>query len=128
MALNRKRDLGAGYDGLRFRWARSYVHAGLMACALLCLSAVCSQALAAEGLDARTRPLWERHWRVYAQRCAEFEGGFLCCPKFDRRYPSSTGMTLRQAEAKLSERIKVGGGAQFGQGIAVALKCIKCCS
>ena len=66
--------------------------------------------LAAEGLDARTRPLWERHWRMYAQHCAEFQGEFLCCPLYDRRYPSSAGMTVRQAEAQLSEKVWVGGG------------------
>lgn len=62
---------------------------------------------AAEGLDARTNALWERHWRVYAQKCAEFEGGFICCPAYDRRYPSSAGMTVRQASAELAEKVKV---------------------
>ncbi|MEZ6191517.1 MAG: hypothetical protein R3C45_09535 [Phycisphaerales bacterium] len=62
---------------------------------------------AAEGLDAQTQQLWERHWRVYAQKCAEFEGGFICCPAYDRRYPSSAGMTVRQAEAELAEKVKV---------------------
>ncbi len=64
----------------------------------------------AEGLDRQTRQLWERHWRVYAQQCAVFEEGFLCCPAYNKRYPSSTGMTVRQASNELSERIKVGGG------------------
>ncbi len=65
---------------------------------------------AAEGLDPQTNQIWERHWRVYAQRCAEFEGEYLCAPEFDKRYPSSTGITVRQAEAELSEKVRVGGG------------------
>ncbi len=66
--------------------------------------------MAAEGLDTQTQQLWDRHWRVYAQRCSEFEGGYLCSPTYDRRYPSSAGMTVRQAEAELSKKVKVGGG------------------
>ncbi len=72
---------------------------------LACLSS--GVARAAEGLDAQTRALWERHWRVYAQKCAEFEGGFVCVPAYDRRFPSSAGLTVRQAEAELAEKVKV---------------------
>lgn len=72
---------------------------------LACLSS--GVVRAAEGLDAQTNALWERHWRVYAQKCAEFEGGFICCPAYERRYPSSAGMTVRQAEAELAEKVKV---------------------
>jgi len=68
-----------------------------------------SGASAVEGLDSRTRLLWQRHWRVYAQRCARFEGDFLCCPLYDRRYPSSAGTTVRQAGEKLSVRTKASG-------------------
>ena len=68
---------------------------------------------AARGEDPKAQvvweQLWERHWRVYAQRCAAFEGEFICAPKYDRRYPSSAGITVRQAEAKLSEKVRVGG-------------------
>jgi hypothetical protein len=66
-------------------------------------------AAAVEGLDRQTQQLWDRHWRVYAQRCAEFEGEYLCSPKYNKRYPSSTGLTVRQAEAKLSKKVRVGG-------------------
>lgn len=62
------------------------------------------------GLNADQYRLWERHWRLYAQRCAVFENDYLCCPGYDRRYPSGLGMTVRQAEAELSEKIKVRGG------------------
>lgn len=94
------------------------------------LASVTGVAVAAEGLDERTRPLWERHWRVYAQRCAQFEDGFLCCPAYERRYPSSAGMTVRQAEVKLSQKVKVRGGGlvvtrtvkmPIGEAEAVAL-------
>jgi len=66
-------------------------------------------ASAAVDLDTQTNQLWERHWRVYAQRCAEFEGEYICAPKYDRRYPSSSGITVRQAEAELSKKVRVGG-------------------
>ncbi len=74
------------------------------------LASVTGVAVAAEGLDERTRPLWERHWRVYAQNCAEFEEGFVVCPTYDKRYPSGAGMTVRQAEAKLSQKVKLRSG------------------
>ncbi len=83
---------------------------GLVMCWVLSALFMAGPAIAAEGLDAKTRPLWERHWRVYARRCAEFEGGFLCCPKYDRRYPSGAGMTVRQAEKVLSAKVKERGG------------------
>jgi len=59
------------------------------------------------GFDADTRRLWERHRRVFAQRCARIDDGFACCPAYDRRYPSSAGITVRQAHARLSETIKI---------------------
>lgn len=76
------------------------------ACVTLCL---CSGAFAVEGMDAQTQRLWDRHWRVYAQNCAEFEGEYLCSPAYQKRLPSSAGMTVRQAEAKLSEKVRFGG-------------------
>jgi len=60
-----------------------------------------------EVLDARTQQLWDRHWRVYAQRCAEFEGEYLCSPAYDDRFPSSSGVTVRQAREKLNKKVKV---------------------
>jgi hypothetical protein len=97
---------------LLFNWLRSQIFAVLMVCTLLCVGVLSGQAVAieAQGLDRQTRQLWERHWRVYAQRCAQFEGGFMCSPSYDKRYPSSTGMSVRQASAELSQKIKVGGG------------------
>lgn len=83
-------------------------------CAVLLLAGSSAELLAAEGLDPQQNRLWERHWRVYAQRCAQFEGEYLCAPGYDKRYPSSAGITVRQAEARLSEKVKVGG-----QGIVV---------
>ncbi len=80
-----------------------------LTCWVLLAQLMSSGVSAVEGLDPQTQQLWDRHWRVFAQKCAEFEGEYLCSPKYDRRYPSSTGMTLRQAEAKLSEKIRVGG-------------------
>jgi len=65
---------------------------------------------AAEDLSEQERALWERHWRSYAKQCAEFEVGFLVCPRYDKRYPSSAGMTVRQAEAELSQKVRVRGG------------------
>lgn len=83
---------------------------GLITGCLILMCCVSGAAGAAEGLDARTYELWERHWRVFAQRCAEFEGEYICCPTYDRRYPSSAGITVRQAEAELSEKVKVRAG------------------
>jgi hypothetical protein len=77
---------------------------------LLVLASATVTAVAAEGLDERTRPLWERHWRVYAKNSAAFEDGFVVCPAYDKRYPSDAGMTVRQAEVKLSRKVKEGGG------------------
>ncbi len=77
---------------------------------LVLLCSVSGADAAAQGLDARTYELWERHWRLYAQRCAEFEGEYICSPAYDRRYPSSAGITVRQAEVELSEKVKVRAG------------------
>jgi len=80
---------------------------------VLCSAALVpmSAALAAgEGLDEKSLAIWERHWRSYAKQCAEFEGGFLVCPLYNKRYPSSAGMTVRQAEAALSKKVRIGGG------------------
>lgn len=85
------------------------LNTGLITCSLVLVFSMSAAFGAAQGLDAPTLRLWERHWRVYAQRCAEFEGEFLCCPTYEKRYPSSRGITVRQAEAELSEKVKVSG-------------------
>ena len=86
----------------------------LLMCAVILGIWLPSVSLAIEEAGAKAtaqdvQRLWERHWRVYAQRCAQFEDEFICAPGFDKRYPSSAGVTVRQVEAKLSEKIKVGG-------------------
>lgn len=86
----------------------------LLMCAVILGLWLPSVSLAIEEAGAKAtaqdvQRLWERHWRVYAQRCAQFEDEFICAPGFDKRYPSSAGVTVRQVEAKLSEKIKVGG-------------------
>jgi hypothetical protein len=82
---------------------------GLLTCGLVLTCWLSGIANAAEGLDAPTHKLWERHWRFFAQRCAEFEGEYICCPLYDRRYPSSSGISVRQAEAELSQKVEKRG-------------------
>ncbi len=103
---------------------------GLITGCLILMCCVSGAVGAAEGLDVRTYELWERHWRVFAQRCAEFEGEYICSPAYDRRYPSSAGITVRQAEAELSEKVKVRGAGMvktrtvkmpIGEARAIAL-------
>ncbi len=81
----------------------------LVCCITLSFAAerLMAQAGAKHGLDAETYQLWERHWRDYAQHCARFEDEFLCCPAYNKRYPSSAGMSLRDARQELSRKVKV---------------------
>ncbi len=85
-----------------------YVLSSLICCVVLLSGATVSFA-DMHGLDARDYQLWERHWRFFAQRCAKFEDEFICCPSYQQRYPSSAGITLREAQAKLTEKVDVGG-------------------
>ena len=82
----------------------------LVMCSVALLSALVAHADDGEVLSAQGRALWERHWRSYAMQCAEFEDGFLVCPLYDKRFPSGAGVTVRQAEAALQKKIRVGGG------------------
>ena len=79
-------------------------------CALFCVSGIWQpEVQAQEALTPTERALWDRHWRSYAMRCAEFEGDYLICPTYNRRYPSESGITVRQAEEELARQVRVGG-------------------
>ncbi len=42
---------------------------------------------------SQVQAIWSRNWRDYASRVLLLEEGFAFCPSFDRRYPSSRGIT-----------------------------------
>ncbi|MEM9414798.1 MAG: hypothetical protein AAGA29_04880 [Planctomycetota bacterium] len=44
--------------------------------------------------DARVDRLWNRAWREFVPYYIEHEGEFICVPGYDRRLPSSTGMSI----------------------------------
>ncbi|XAL99917.1 hypothetical protein OT109_00750 [Phycisphaeraceae bacterium D3-23] len=44
--------------------------------------------------EARIDRLWNRAWREFAPYYLEHDGTFICVPGYDRRLPSSTGMTI----------------------------------
>ncbi len=46
---------------------------------------------------------WASNYRVYARYCGEIDGGFLVVPGYDRRIPSSRGLTLARATDELTE-------------------------
>ncbi len=56
--------------------------------------------------------LYRRNWPVYAGKCAIFEGGYIACPNYDPRYPSSLNKTPDQLihESRRTERVSMGGG------------------
>lgn len=78
-----------------------------LAVLVCCVTCVHAEVGPKYDMDADTYRLWERHWRDYAQHCAKFEGEYLCCPNYNRRYPSSAGLTLREARNELSQKVKV---------------------
>ncbi len=42
---------------------------------------------------SQVQALWSRNWRDYASRVLLLEEGFAFCPSYDRRFPSSRGVT-----------------------------------
>lgn len=46
---------------------------------------------------------WAGNYRQFARYCGEIEGGFLVVPGYDRRIPSSRGLTLARATDELTE-------------------------
>jgi hypothetical protein len=81
----------------------------IVALLAVCLINTCYLSVAAagpEGLDAPTYQLWERHWRYFAQKCALYEDEYLCSPTFNKRYPSSAGITMRRAQQELAETVE----------------------
>lgn len=46
---------------------------------------------------------WARNYRQFARYCGEFEGEFLVVPSYDRRTPSSRGLTIARATDELTE-------------------------
>jgi len=89
----------------------------------LLLAVVCP-ALAAErfGRDPATYGDWRRtHGRLARACLPDGEGGYHVLPMYDRRYPSSAGMTVRAAKAELTRRVKE---KMFGEGPLVQTRII----
>ncbi|MFI4859920.1 MAG: hypothetical protein ACIAXF_04470 [Phycisphaerales bacterium JB063] len=61
-------------------------------------------------IDTRTYRAWASNYRQFAQYCAEMEGGFLVVPNYDRRLPSSRGLTRSQAVDELTETWRESNG------------------
>jgi hypothetical protein len=56
------------------------------------------------GRSVEQQRVWERYWRRYAMQWLAFEDGFVVCPSFDRRYPSSLGKTTAQVQEENTRR------------------------
>lgn len=54
-------------------------------------------------IDSRLRRAWSGNWREFARYCAPFESGYIAVPDFDRRTPSSRGLTEREAIEDLTQ-------------------------
>lgn len=54
-------------------------------------------------IDSRLRRAWSGNWREFARYCAPFEDGYIAVPNFDRRTPSSRGLTEREAIEDLTQ-------------------------
>jgi hypothetical protein len=54
-------------------------------------------------IDSRLRRAWAGNWRDFARSVAPFEDGYIVVPNYDRRTPSSLGMSERDAIEKLTE-------------------------
>ncbi|XAL99194.1 hypothetical protein OT109_16630 [Phycisphaeraceae bacterium D3-23] len=65
-------------------------------------------------VDARTYRAWAGNYRQLAQYCAEFEDDFMVIPNYNRRVPSSRGLTRAQAvdELTITWRETTGGISQ----------------
>jgi len=54
-----------------------------------------AESLEARREQARIDSLWNRAWREFAPYYLEHDGDFVCVPGYDRRIPSSTGVSIR---------------------------------
>jgi hypothetical protein len=59
---------------------------------------------------ARRSDRFRRYAQAIGRYYAPFEGGYVCVPGYDPRYPSSRGMTLTEAIVKLTRTEESGGG------------------
>lgn len=53
-------------------------------------------------IDPRTYRAWAGNYRTLARYCAAFEGDFLVVPDYERRVPSSRGLTRSRANDELT--------------------------
>jgi len=88
------------------------------------LTAAALPALGAErfGMDPATYDDWRRNHGRFARACLpDGQGGYHVLPMYDRRYPSSAGMTVRAAKTELTRRVKEN---MFGEGPLVRTRII----
>ncbi|MEM9414488.1 MAG: hypothetical protein AAGA29_03290 [Planctomycetota bacterium] len=53
-------------------------------------------------VEPRTYRAWAGNYRQFARYCAEFDGDFVVVPDYERRLPSSRGLTRAQAVEELT--------------------------
>jgi len=53
---------------------------------------------------------WKLHWYKFGKHCAKVDGRFVICHTYDNRYPSSVGLTAKQARAEESKKVQVRSG------------------
>lgn len=68
-------------------------------------------ATAADPPDPPTHALWQHHYRRYKNLSLRLEGGYVGCPTYSQRYPSSAGLTVNEAATSLTRDVTVGDGA-----------------
>jgi len=54
--------------------------------------------------------LWRLHYRLYAMRFTKIDDEYVSCATYDRRYPSSRGVTTSQLIAQATQERRVSGG------------------
>ena len=61
-------------------------------------------------IDSRTYRAWVSNYRMVSRFCAVFEEDFVVVPNYDRRVPSSRGITRSQATEELTVRWRESSG------------------
>ena len=64
-------------------------------------------ATAADPPDPPTHALWQHHYRRYKILFLRFKGGYVGCPNYSQRYPSSAGLTVSEAATSLTRDVAV---------------------
>ncbi len=90
---------------------QAYSLLGLVALSLVALPAGAQDTR--HGMDPATYDVWRKNYGRFARCVTQHQDAYVIVPHFDRRTPSSTGMTVPQAREELTRRVResVGDGS-----------------